>query len=361
MKLYKIIRTFLFMLEAERAHAVSLFFLEFLYRTGLLRLFTGKPIASPVKLFGLEFPNAVGLAAGLDKDAEHIAALQACGFGFIEVGTVTPKPQAGNPKPRLFRLIEDEAIINHMGFNNQGVDALVRRVGSWAGRWRSKPCILGINIGKNRETPIHNAIDDYVAAFEKVYETADYVTMNVSSPNTPGLRSLQYGEQLESLLSVMKRTQSSLQQKHNKYVPLLIKIAPDLEQNEVEQLAVTFLKHKIDGVIATNTTNIATDDRPELKSKAFTQQQGGLSGRPLKYKSNQVLSWLVTRLDGKIPVIAVGGIMTANDALEKFALGASLVQIYTGFIYQGPALVHDCAASISANISAKIRDTTRAS
>lgn len=345
MKLYKIVRTFLFLLEPERAHAVSMFFLDFFYHTRLLRLFVGKPVNSPVKLLGLEFPNAVGLAAGLDKNAEHIAALATCGFGFVEVGTVTPKPQAGNPQPRLFRLVDDEAIINRMGFNNRGVDRLAKRAKSWTGRRKRKPCILGINIGKNRDTAIEDALHDYVAAFEKAYDAADYVTMNISSPNTPGLRSLQYGEQLEFLLMVMKRTQSSLQQKYNKYVPLLVKIAPDLDQREVEQLAVTFLKHKIDGVIATNTTN----DRPDLESNATTQQQGGLSGRPLRHKSNQVLGWLVARLNGEIPVIAVGGIMSAKDALEKLALGASLVQIYTGFIYHGPALVHDCAASIKDN------------
>jgi dihydroorotate dehydrogenase len=291
---------------------------------------------APVKLLGLEFPNAVGLAAGLDKNGDHIDALAACGFGFVEIGTVTPRPQPGNPKPRLFRLQKDDAIINRMGFNNEGVEHLINNV-----RTSKRDCIIGINIGKNRDTSLEHAVDDYVSAFERVYPFADYITVNISSPNTPGLRDLQHGEQLTHLLQTLKQLQMQLEQKYNSYKPLLVKIAPDLGDDEISELAQTLITHHIDGVIATNTSN----QRPKLKSVELAAEAGGLSGRPIQPQSDHVLSVLVHELNGKIPVIAVGGIMSAADAERKIQAGASLVQVYTGFIYSGPGLVSSICES----------------
>ena len=332
MNIYPLLRRVLFRFEPERAHAVSMTLLEIAYRLGLSRLLFGKRMIAPVKILGLEFPNAVGLAAGLDKNGEHIDALAACGFGFVEVGTVTPRPQPGNPQPRLFRLEKDQAIINRMGFNNKGVDYLVDRV-----RSSRRDCIIGINIGKNRETSLENAVDDYLTAFERVYPHADYVTVNISSPNTPGLRDLQHGEELQRLLGLLKQRQRELSEQYRSYRPLLVKIAPDLDDDEIRQLVVTLIDNQIDGVIATNTSN----QRPDLESTRLAAEQGGLSGRPIQQQSDHVLSVLVDALDGRIPVIAVGGIMTAADAARKLQAGAALVQIYTGFIYAGPKLIAD--------------------
>jgi len=325
------------MLEPERAHAISLFSLDVLHRLGLLGLFVSKRVASSVIVMGIEFPNPIGLAAGLDKNGEHIHSLAACGFGFIEIGTVTPKPQPGNPRPRLFRLVKDEAIINRLGFNNDGVDALVKRVKNSA-----CDCILGINIGKNKTTPLENAADDYCMALERVYPVADYVAINISSPNTPGLRELQYGDELEQLLSKLKQLQQKLHHRHGKYVPLVVKIAPDIEDDEIKVLAASLIKLKIDGVIATNTTN----DRPEL-TDSRANETGGLSGKPLNKKANHVLGLMAGYLRGKLPIIAVGGVLSAADARRKMELGASLVQIYTGFIYTGPALIARCVNAVS--------------
>lgn len=336
MNVYRTVRKLLFMLDPERAHAVSLFSLDILHKLGLLRLIAGKRISAPVTVMGIKFPNPVGMAAGLDKNGDHIDSLAACGFGFIEIGTVTPKAQPGNQKPRLFRLVNDRAIINRMGFNNEGVEHLVRQV-----KHSKRNCVLGINIGKNKQTPIEKAIDDYQSALESVYPYADYVTINISSPNTPGLRSLQHGEELENLLKALKKDQASLQKIHNKYVPLVVKIAPDLEENEVRQLAETFVKHEIDGVIATNTTN----DRVGL-TDVFAKEEGGLSGKPLKVKADKVLQSLSSCMQGNIPIIAVGGVFSADDAIRKMELGASLVQVYTGFIYEGPALIHACVDAV---------------
>ena len=340
MNLYPLLRPLLFRVDAERAHAISMKLLEIVYRLKLSGLLFGKRKGVPVKVLGLEFPNAVGLAAGLDKNGEHIDALAACGFGFVEVGTVTPRPQPGNPKPRLFRLVKDEAIINRMGFNNKGVEYLVNNV-----RKSKRDCIIGINIGKNRDTPLENAVDDYASAFEQVYPYADYITVNISSPNTPGLRELQHGEELNRLLQTLKQRQTQLKEQHNSYKPLLIKIAPDLEDEEIKQLAHTLLENEIDGVIATNTSN----QRPELKSTDLAAEEGGLSGRPIQPQSDHVLDVLIAALAGKIPVIAVGGIMSAADAHRKIQAGASLVQIYTGFIYAGPKLVAESAAAIASD------------
>ena len=286
---------------------------------------------------GIEFPNRVGLAAGLDKNGEHIDALAACGFGFVEIGTVTPKPQPGNDKPRLFRLVQDRAIINRMGFNNHGVDYLVERV-----QRSQRNCVLGINIGKNKLTPNEHAVDDYVACLQKVYPHADYVVVNISSPNTPGLRELQHGDALRSLLLALKQEQSKLQRQHTRYVPLLVKIAPDLSDTEIESLAAIFIELGVDGVIATNTTNARTG----LTHSELATEQGGLSGQPLTAQADHVLAVLVKALQGKLPVIAVGGVMSVAEAQRKLALGAELVQVYTGFIYQGPALVAAIASAL---------------
>ena len=339
MNLYPLARALLFRLSPENAHALSLKLLGIAHALGLSRLLFGKRVHAPVTVMGIEFPNAVGLAAGMDKDADHIDAFADCGFGFVEVGTVTPRAQPGNPKPRLFRLIKDQAIINRMGFNNKGVDHLVERV-----RASSRNCVIGINIGKNRDTPLENAVDDYVAAFEKVYALADYVAINISSPNTPGLRDLQHGEELDRLLSTLKQQQQRLSDTHGKYIPLLVKIAPDLSDDEVSELAHTLLSQQIDGVIATNTSN----ERPALNCTELAEEQGGLSGLPIRDKSDHVLQLLCTTLQGRMPVIAVGGIMSVEHALRKIELGASLVQVYTGFIYKGPALVADIARGLLA-------------
>ncbi len=331
MNIYPLVRRVLFLLEPERAHRLSMALLDAACHLHLSRLLFGRRIDRPVELLGLRFPNPVGLAAGLDKNGDHIDALAACGFGFIEIGTVTPRAQPGNPVPRLFRLTEDQAIINRMGFNNAGVEHLVNRV-----KASRRSCIIGINIGKNRDTALEQAADDYLAAFEQVYPHADYVTVNISSPNTPGLRDLQHGEELERLLRRLKRRQHELEQAHGAYRPLLVKIAPDLADDDIRRLAATLLESQIDGVIATNTSN----QRPALRS-AHASEQGGLSGRPIQTQSDHVLAVLVEAIDGKIPVIAVGGIMSADDAERKIRAGASLVQIYTGFIYHGPKLVAD--------------------
>jgi len=321
------------MLSPERAHALSLQSLDVLHRLKLLKLITGERVSSPVTVMGIEFPNPIGLAAGLDKNGEHIDALSACGFGFIEIGTVTPKAQAGNSQPRLFRLVSDQAIINRMGFNNQGVEYLVDQV-----KQSKRSCVLGINIGKNKTTPLEKAADDYCFSLEHVYSHADYVTINISSPNTPGLRELQFGEELDQLLSKLKQSQQKLQKLHNRYVPLLVKIAPDLEDKDIKALVEKFIEHEVDGVVATNTTN----DRLNL-TDVQAAETGGLSGRPLTRKADEVLATLNGYLQGKMPIIAVGGVMNAEDAERKIRLGASLVQVYTGFIYEGPELVKKCA------------------
>ncbi len=336
--MYSLIKRFLFLFDAESIHVFSLKALSFANRLGLLRLFVKKRVNAPVTVMGITFPNAVGLAAGLDKNAKHIDALSQCGFGFVEVGTVTPLAQPGNDKPRLFRLPQDNAIINRMGFNNAGVDALVENV-----KKSDRSCVLGINIGKNKDTPLANAVDDYIVCMQKVYAYADYIAINISSPNTPGLRELQHGEGLTSLLMQLKKQQAELAKQHQRYVPLAVKIAPDLTADEVQDIAQRLLSAEIDGVIATNTTN----SRPaSLHCTALAKEAGGLSGAPVFELSTQVLKQLVDALDGKIPVIAVGGVSSPDHALQKIHAGASLVQVYTGFIYAGPALVSDCASTL---------------
>jgi len=339
--MYALLRKFLFLFDAETAHVYSLNMLSLVEKFGLLRWFVKQRMDAPVTVMGIKFPNAVGLAAGLDKDAKHIEALQRCGFGFIEVGTVTPLAQPGNDKPRLFRLAEDNAIINRMGFNNAGVEALVKNV-----KQSKVSCVLGINIGKNKVTPLEKAADDYLFCMQHVYAHADYITINISSPNTPGLRELQHGDGLTQLLTQLKNRQAELEKQHHRYVPLAVKIAPDLEAGEIIDIAERLISAKIDAVIATNTTN----SRPSsLSCKKLAHEQGGLSGQPVFELSTSVLKQLVAALGGKIPVIAAGGIVSAEDALEKIRSGASLVQIYTGFIYAGPKLIHDCVKALNKN------------
>jgi dihydroorotate dehydrogenase len=336
--MYSLIRRILFSFDAETIHVFSLKALSFANNIGLLQLFVKKRIDFPVTVMGINFPNAVGLAAGLDKNARHIDALSMCGFGFIEVGTVTPVAQPGNDKPRLFRLPEDHAIINRMGFNNAGVEALIRNV-----KKSRKSCVLGINIGKNKDTPLENAVDDYLVCMQQVYSYADYITINISSPNTPGLRDLQHGEGLTALLTQLKNKQTELNQHYQRYVPLAVKIAPDLDETEIKDIAKRLLSADIDAVIATNTTN----SRPaSLKCKDVAEQAGGLSGAPVFELSTHVLKQLVDALEGKMPVIAAGGISSTKDAQQKIDAGASLVQIYTGFIYAGPQLINDCANAL---------------
>lgn len=334
---YQLARYFLFKLDPEVAHELSIKQLSLLGGTPLDIFFRQQLPSRPVEVMGLRFDNPVGLAAGLDKDGEAIDALGAMGFGFIEVGTVTPRPQPGNDKPRLFRVILAEGIINRMGFNNKGVDHLIEKV-----KKSNYKGILGINIGKNKDTPLENGKDDYLICMDKVYAYAGYIAVNISSPNTPGLRQLQYGAALDELLAALKQRQLELAQLHGKYVPLTVKIAPDLSAEELEQVAQSLMKNKIDGVIATNTTL----DREMIFDMPHAAEAGGLSGRPLQAKSTALIRELAGHLKGSIPIIGVGGIDSALAAREKIAAGASLVQIYSGFIYKGPALIRDIVENI---------------
>lgn len=334
---YSLARHCLFKLDPEVAHELTIKQLSWLANTPLDCFFRQRVPSRPVQVMGLTFDNPVGLAAGLDKDGECIDAFGAMGFGFIEVGTVTPRPQPGNDKPRLFRVIPAQGIINRMGFNNKGVDHLVEQVKK--SRYKG---ILGINIGKNKDTPIEQGKEDYLICMDKVYAYAGYIAINISSPNTPDLRKLQYGEALDELLAALKVRQNELVEKHNKYVPLAVKIAPDLSHEEIDQIADSLIKNGIDGVIATNTTL----DREMIFDMPHAIEAGGLSGRPLQSKSTEVIRYLSQRLDGKLPIIGVGGIDSAMAAREKIAAGAQLVQIYSGFIYRGPPLVKELVENI---------------
>ena len=336
--LYPLARTALFTLDPEVAHDLALQSLAKLQKLHLARFF-GSHIPAPVEVMGLKFTNPVGLAAGLDKNGEYIDALAAMGFGFIEVGTVTPRPQAGNPKPRMFRLTEQEALINRLGFNNQGLDAFVANV-----KRAAYQGVLGLNIGKNADTPIENAVDDYVTCLNGVYPFASYVTVNISSPNTKGLRDLQATAQLEKLLSTLKAEQKRLAKKHKKTVPLVLKIAPDLDLKSIREIANLTIENNFDAIIATNTTI----SRDALRGHALAGEAGGLSGRPLFSPSTEVLRELAKTVKGRIPIIGVGGILTGADAKAKMNAGASLVQIYTGFIYKGPDLIGDAVKAIAA-------------
>lgn len=327
--LYRLLRPLLFSLEPETAHRFTL------RSADLFAGLAGRSVpADPVRVMGIEFPNPVGLAAGLDKNAEHIDALAALGFGFIEVGTVTPRPQPGNPQPRLFRLPQANALINRFGFNNVGVDAFLGNVART--KWRG---VLGINIGKNFDTPLEKAADDYVIGLEKVYTAATYVTINISSPNTKGLRGLQEKSELDALLGRIAGTRERLADRHGKQVPLALKVAPDLDQAQIADIAAAVRMHRIDAVIATNTST----SRDGVDGLAHANEQGGLSGAPIRARATAVLAALAKALGGEVALIGAGGIVSGADAKEKFAAGAALVQLYTGLVYRGPGLVAECA------------------
>jgi dihydroorotate dehydrogenase len=330
--LYSLARPLLFSLDAEHAHQLAL-------RAASLAGIFSVQVIKPVRAMGIEFPNPVGLAAGLDKNAEHIDAFAALGFGFIEVGTVTPRAQPGNPRPRLFRLPEKEAIINRFGFNNVGVDAFIDNVR--AARWKGP---LGINIGKNADTPAQRAADDYAAALEKVYAHASYVTLNISSPNTQGLRTLQESAQLDALLARLKALKGRLSDKHGKQVPLVVKVAPDLSAGEIQDIADAVRRHAIEGVIATNTST----SREGVEGLRHATEAGGLSGAPIRSRASAVLRQFAQKLKGEVALIGAGGILSSSDMKEKLDAGATLVQLYTGLVYRGPGLVAECASAYPA-------------
>jgi len=337
--LYPVARSLMFRCDPETSHDLALKTMNLSSELGLHHLLGAEVQEHPVEVMGLRFPNPVGLAAGLDKNGIAVDGLAAMGFGFVEVGTVTPRPQPGNPKPRIFRLPQQNAIINRMGFNNDGVDTLLKNLE----RSRYKG-ILGINIGKNKDTPNENANDDYLYCMRKVYGRASYITVNVSSPNTPGLRTLQFGDSLNSLLDVLKTEQIKLAGVHNRYVPVAVKIAPDMTEEEVGMVAASLKAYELDGVIATNTTL----SREGVEGLPHANEAGGLSGAPVRNKSTRTIKALAEALDGALPIIGVGGITDGQDAAEKIEAGASLVQVYSGFIYRGPELVSDSVKAIAA-------------
>ena len=332
MIIYSLAKPLLFQLDAEFTHDLTLKSLKLAEKTGLLSCYPKAPTCSPKQVMGLTFANPVGLAAGLDKNGAVIDGMAKLGFGFIEVGTVTPRPQPGNAKPRLFRVKAAQGIINRFGFNNLGVDNLVENV--VAARYGG---VMGINIGKNFDTPNDRAVDDYLTCMQKVYAHASYITVNISSPNTKNLRDLQAADALSSLLVSLKLEQKKLSDKHGKYVPMTLKIAPDLSKEQVIEIADLLMRHQIDGVIATNTTL----SREAVKGMQHSEETGGLSGAPVRNQSTIVIQQLSQHLQRALPIIGVGGILTGADAVEKIAAGADLVQVYSGLIYKGPKLVHD--------------------
>ena len=337
---YSFLRPWLFCLDPEQAHNLTLTNLDRAQRWGLLEKFLTQPLADPRTLCGITFSNPVGLAAGLDKDGKHIDALAALGFGFLEIGTVTPRPQPGNPKPRMFRLTQAQAIINRMGFNNDGVEACVARVRR--SRFWQSGGVLGLNIGKNASTPIEDAASDYVLAMDAVYEIATYITVNISSPNTQNLRALQGEEMLRALLGSLDEARKRLSDRFGVRKPLFLKIAPDLDHGDINLIADLLMEFGVDAVIATNTT-IARD---AVQGMEHSQEIGGLSGAPVRMASNIVIKALKAKLGNQVPIIGVGGILSGADAKEKIAAGASLVQVYSGLIYRGPDLVNECAKAL---------------
>lgn len=340
--LYSLLRPLLFALDPEIAHDLALASFDAAAATGFAQLVAPRVRAAPVRAMGLTFPNPVGLAAGMDKNAAHIDGLARLGFGFIECGTVTPRPQPGNPKPRLFRLPEAKALINRMGFNNDGVERFLANVA----RARFGPKsggILGINIGRNFDTPNERAVEDYLACLRAVYTHASYVTVNVSSPNTQGLRDLQGEVALDALLAALKEEQAKLADRHGRYTPMAVKVAPDLAVDDIRRIARTLVAHRIDCVVATNTTT----DHTAVAALRHADEPGGLSGHPLKEKSTAVIRVLAAELGNALPIIGVGGIMSGGDAQEKLAAGATLVQVYTGLIYKGPELVAELAQALA--------------
>lgn len=337
---YKLLRPLLFLISAEKAHRLTLKGLKTASKIGLLSLSTKKIDCKTTEVMGIQFPNQVGLAAGLDKNGDYLEALSQLGFGFVEIGTITPRPQSGNPLPRLFRLPKANAIINRMGFNNLGIHHLLQQVHKV--RDAGHMGIIGINIGKNFDTKVENAVDDYLICLRESYALADYITINISSPNTPGLRDLQYGDELNNLLATLKKEQLRLSYEQNKYVPLAVKVAPDLSEEEVAFIAATLLKNDIDGLIATNTTL----SRDAVKGLQHGDEAGGLSGEPVRELSTTIISQFAALLGDKIPIIGVGGIASGEDAVDKIKAGAKLVQVYSALIYQGPALVTECSQAI---------------
>ncbi len=336
---YALAKPLLFRIDPETAHNLTLSALRRAHAMGLLKAFLPSVPALPRRVMGLDFPNPVGLAAGLDKNGEAIDALGDFGFGFLEIGAVTPRPQPGNPRPRLFRLPAAQAIINRMGFNNLGVDHLLANLERTAYRG-----ILGVNLGKNFDTPIERAADDYLILLDKLYGKVSFVTVNISSPNTKNLRALQGGDELDALLAAIKARQTALAERHGKYMPVAVKIAPDLEAAQIDAMAALFRKHRVDAVIATNTTLA----REGVEHLPHGNETGGLSGLPLREKSTRVLAALHAALAGEVPLIGAGGILSGADAKEKVAAGADLVQFYTGLIYRGPALVRECVQALAA-------------
>lgn len=336
--LYALARPLLFALDPERAHELTLGLADAPLRFGLLRV--PRAPGAPVRAMGLEFPNAVGLAAGLDKNAEHVDALARLGFGFLEVGTVTPRPQAGNPKPRLFRLPRAQALINRMGFNNVGLDAFLENLSRASFRG-----VLGVNIGKNADTPLERAADDYALCLERVYARASYVTVNISSPNTRGLRALQDKDALDALLGRLAGLREALAQRHGRRVPLALKVAPELDPAQVQGVADAVRRHRFDGVIATNTSL----SRDGVEGLPYAAETGGLSGAPIRARATATLAALAAALKGEAALVGVGGILRGADAAEKLAAGAALVQLYTGLIYRGPGLVAECVTSARAS------------
>ena len=338
---YGLVRKVMFKMSGETSHELGLDMLGAAERLSLLSYMAPKIPDCPIEVMGITYPNPVGLAAGLDKNGDYIDAFARLGFGSIEIGTITPRPQPGNPKPRLFRIADKQAIINRMGFNNKGVDHLVEQV-----KKAKFKGVLGINIGKNFDTPVEKAVDDYLICLNKVYEYATYITVNISSPNTPGLRDLQFGDTLDELLAPIKARQLELAEEFG-YKPVLVKIAPDMDEENVRLVAETLIKNNIDGVIATNTTL----SREGVEGHKFGAEAGGLSGAPLEDSATETVAALVAALDGKLPVIGVGGILEGAGAVEKIEAGAQLVQIYSGFIFRGPELIRESVDAISAHIA----------
>jgi dihydroorotate dehydrogenase len=335
-KFYPLMKPWLFRLDAERAHTLTVKMMVIAHRLGMLKSVVGTP-QQPRNVMGLTFPNVLGLAAGMDKSANAVDAWGALGFGFVEVGTLTPRPQPGNPKPRLFRLPEHEALINRMGFNNPGIHSAVKKLKN-----RRTKAVVGVNIGKNFDTPNEKAVDDYLYCLKAAYAVADYIAVNISSPNTKGLRDLQAEGAVRQLISELKTEQASLKKEHGKTVPLLVKIAPDLNDMQIEALARVFNEQNIDGVIATNTTI----DREAVTGHALAQEAGGLSGAPVRERSNVVLQAFRMLLKESVPLIGVGGIVSGTDAVEKMKAGASLVQVYSGLVYRGPGLVREILGQV---------------
>ena len=338
--MYRLIRSLLFRLPAEFSHDVALKAMRLCERLGVLRVIAAntKLNSIPKTVMGIEFPHTVGLAAGLDKNADYADALQALGFGWLELGTVTPRPQPGNPKPRMFRLASDKGIINRLGFNNKGIDHLLSQLAS-----RKRQGIVGINIGKNAVTQLSDANEDYLIGLRKSYPVADYIAINISSPNTPGLRSLQYGEELDSLLGALVAEREALHKVHARYVPLAVKLAPDMSEDELTLCCSKLLAHKIDGVIATNTTF----DRERVAGSRYAGETGGLSGAPLTDKACSTLAQIKRQVGDSMAIIGVGGIMTGRDAAARLEAGADLIQLYSGFIYEGPALIESALKEIA--------------